>query len=144
MARVNVESLALAGDGRYGHLAELLGLDKFGTLGRMVYVWNACQERETYFLTPGELFGLTGIPDFGEKLIASGLGKRHGKYRIYISGSKTRVEWLGNAREKARENGKKGGRPRKAKTQKTEEIAETETKPRPVSKKTSAITRFSA
>jgi hypothetical protein len=105
MARVNVEQIALT-DPRMKHLGKLLGGDHRLAIGHMVYVWNYCQERDTYTLTPAELSHLTDVPDFPGFLLESRLGRKEGR-AIYISGARGRVEWLG----KARKNGGKGGRP---------------------------------
>jgi hypothetical protein len=121
MARVNVEQAALT-DPRYAILGRAIGADKWAAIGRMVAVWNHCQETNRYVLdfeTVNHLFD--DISGFSEALLKSGLGKKH-RHGIYISGTKGRIEWL----ETKRANGRKGGRP---KVNREENRNETERKP---------------
>lgn len=108
MARVNVEQKALT-DSRYNTLGRLIGADRHAALGRMILVWNECQERETIWLSRTILDDTNpDIPDFSSHVIASGLAQEiDGEIRI--SGAEGRVEWL----SKLRNNGKLGGRPKK-------------------------------
>lgn len=127
MARVNVEQQALV-DGRMRYLGKLIGTDQFGALGRMVYVWNACQEQSTYTLSFEELEGITDVENFGQHLIAARLGRKQGK-KVYICGSQGRIEWLEKKRRVGRENGKLGGRPR-AKSETNDAKNETDEEPK--------------
>jgi hypothetical protein len=112
MARVNVEQKALT-DSRFKVLGKLIGADEWAALGRMVAVWNECQERGKTVLTDEQLTLLhPDIELFAEKVLKSGLGKRR-RRGIYITGARGRVEWLERKREIGRLNGKKGGRPKK-------------------------------
>jgi hypothetical protein len=110
VARVNVEQAALT-DPRYSHLGKLLGTSRHDALGRMVAVWNVCQERETYVLdidTLNHMFD--DVADFVSLLISAKLG-REDNGGVYISGTRGRIEWLATKRDTGRQNGKKGGRP---------------------------------
>jgi len=116
MARVSVDQSALT-DSRYEVLARLAGwANRHEALGRMVLVWNECQERGAYILKGATLDALLGCSEAGELLIGSALAKRIGAGRFYVKGTKGRIEWLAKKREAARENGKAGGRPPKPKT----------------------------
>ena len=125
MARVNVEQKALT-DPRFGRLGLALVNTDYPEMtidtaqclgvGRMVKVWNACQEQYTYTLTDHDLVVLLGHRDAAKIIVESGLGERAGRGRVRIRGTDGRIEWLENRRVIGRENGKKGGRPPKGTT----------------------------
>lgn len=128
MARVNVEQKALT-DSRFGSLGLMLLQTELGEaandvsietaqcvgVGRMVRVWNACQERNTYTLSEIDLLILLGHQESGQFLIDCGLGQRMKGGGIRVCGTKGRIEWLAKSREnggKGAEHGVKGGRPK--------------------------------
>lgn len=110
MASVRVESSAF-GDDRFELLAQRAGLaDADHARGKMLRLWRKCTIEKRYVLTKEEVALVLG--DRGvEAILAANLGHavRSG---IRISGTKGRIEWL----DKIRENGKKGGRPKKTRT----------------------------
>ena len=114
MARVNVEQKALT-DARYAVLGNLIGTDRHGALGRMILVWNECQERETHILSEAIVNAIFERDDAAELIIRSELASLNysscskpvqpGKIRI--RGCAGRTDWL----KKRRKDGQKGGRP---------------------------------
>ena len=124
MARINVEQKALT-DSRFTQLGLALcpeGMAQGGYflhalgLGAMIFVWNACQERSRHSLHYVEIEALglqIGIVSgrFPEAIITCELGEWSNKKKteVRIKGTEGRIEWL----EKRREDGKRGGRPRK-------------------------------
>ena len=119
MARVNVDQSALV-DPRYQKLGRLLKVDRFFALGVMIYIWNQCQEQETYTLTEEEIKDI--IPEkknIVEAIISAKLAEKTSDGLIRIKGTEGRIEWLKKKRENARFGvmGKKfgplGGRPPK-------------------------------
>ena len=113
MARINVETMALT-DSRFQTLGRLLGVDRYAALGRMIYIWHECQERETYTLTDDQLSDIhPEISSLGKLLVEAHLAtfKGHGSY--YIHGTRGRIEWLASRRREGRLGGVKGGRPKK-------------------------------
>jgi hypothetical protein len=135
MARVNVEQKALSDqtDPRYRILGRELGIDRWSALGRMCVVWNLCQEHESYVLAREILNSLfDDISCLSDALLTSGLGKKH-RFGIYIAGTEGRIEWLANKRRTGRQNGKRGGRPRKTNTEpiKNQDGLRAETPPAP-------------
>jgi hypothetical protein len=121
VARISVEQTALT-DSRYRILAGILGIDHHSAIGRMLLIWNECQERETYSLKAvviDALFGLEGAAkavveaDLGEPLGVSETEPLGVNTEIRVRGTRGRIEWLARRRKDGREGGKKGGRPRK-------------------------------
>jgi hypothetical protein len=115
VARVNVEQKALT-DPRFRKLGRLLlGQDvdahvaQAAGIGWMTFIWNECQERNTYTLKDDALDTITDRQNSAELLITSGLAERQKPDRIRIRGTRDRIEWLTNLRK----NGAKGGRPPK-------------------------------
>jgi len=106
MARVGVEQTALS-DARFSTLGRLLGTNRHEALGRMVLVWNECQERETYLLSGMILDGIFERDNAGELLAKAELVRPQGD-SYYICGTKGRIEWLSERRK----DGRKGGRPK--------------------------------
>ena len=49
MARISVEQAALT-DARFAVMAGILGVSRHDALGRMVIVWNQCQESGSHVL----------------------------------------------------------------------------------------------
>lgn len=112
MARINIDAKALM-DPRFKALGKLLGGNQFTALGYMVHIWHYCTERQAYFVDKETIGLLTDREDFSELLLKADLAEEeNGKLRI--RGIEGRIEWLTNLRE----NGKKGGRPKKEPTQK--------------------------
>lgn len=113
MARINVEQKALT-DARYAVLAKLLGLaDADHALGKMIRIWNECQERETYVLPEAVICAIMQHESAASSLVIAELAQFKGKGSYRIRGTKGRIEWLANCRQNGRSGGKKGGRPRK-------------------------------
>lgn len=121
MARINVDQKALS-DPRFAVLAQALDLGHADhALGKMIRVWNECQERETYTLSEKVIGAIFGRPDAAEMLVLAELGSRNysggGKQvpagLIRICGTKDRTDWLRERRKEGRKGGRKGGRPRK-------------------------------
>ena len=116
MARVSVEQQALT-DARFSHLGRLIGTDRHGALGRMLLIWNECQEHATYFLPARTAVAHLDHESGAQFLVDAGLAEWKKKPRdgsegvLRIKGTEGRVEWLAVKRERARENGRKGGRP---------------------------------
>jgi hypothetical protein len=124
MARVNVEQKALT-DARFGRLGLLLVQHEYPEItidtaqclgvGRMVKLWNECQERNTYTLTDHDLVVLLAHRDAPSILISCGLGERFKRGVVRIKGTTDRIEWLAKARQNGQlgaEHGAKGGRPK--------------------------------
>lgn len=108
MASVRVDGI---NDPRFKILGKLINSNRFDALGRMVAVWEYCTEKQTYFLTEIILDAISEIENFADALTKSDLAERTDE-GIRIKGTKGRIEWL----RKLRQNGKKGGRPKKTKT----------------------------
>jgi len=108
VARINVEQTALT-DPRFQILATLLGVTRQHALGCMIEVWNECQERETFYLSGDLLDAIFSRADSGLLLARSELAREHKSHGWYIRGSRWRTGWL----KKRREDGRKGGRPKK-------------------------------
>jgi len=108
MARINVEQRAIK-DPRFKILGDILGATHQHALGCMIEVWNECQERESYRLTGDVLDAILCVTESGMKLVRSQLAvvSKRGGFRI--KGTRGRTDWL----KKRRQDGKKGGRPKK-------------------------------
>jgi hypothetical protein len=123
MARVNVETTALT-DPRFKMMAVKLGVTHFEVLGRMIFIWSYCTERNTDKLTE-EIIDLTAeLHGFAETLRQCDLAVKIGN-QFRIRGAKGRIEWL----TRVRNNGKKGGRPKKPDGNQL--VSELETKSKP-------------
>ena len=109
MARINVEQKALT-DPRFELLGQFLKSNRYEALGRMLLVWNECQERCTYSLPERLVGALMGTPTGAEWLIESDLTEwdRKPKNRtegvVRIKGTEGRIEWLAAKRERAKQN----------------------------------------
>ena len=100
MAAIRVEACT-ADDIRFSVLAKLGGLaDADHALGKMVRLWRACTNRQTYVLE--ELIVAEVVPV--DALVASGLGERVDG-GIRIRGTKKRIEWLAKVRKGAVKGG---------------------------------------
>ena len=75
MARVNVEQKALS-DPRYAVLGNLLGTSRHDALGRMIFVWNECQERERQTLSETVVAAIFERDDAADLLVLSELAVR--------------------------------------------------------------------
>lgn len=121
MARVNVDQKAHT-DPRFELLGRLMGTNRHEALGRMILVWNECQERGSYFL-PAKLVGaILGHNDGANWLIESDLAMWQDEIigELRIKGTEGRIEWLDEKRRNGKKyghlgagHGKKGGRPKK-------------------------------
>src|SRR4029077_9622879 len=70
-------------------------------------------ERNSYVLAEDLLNHLfDDVPGFANLIVKAQLGRKN-RRGVYICGSRGRIEWLENKRRANRENGRKGGRPRK-------------------------------
>ncbi len=109
MSSVRIESAAF-GDDRFEMLARKAGLaDADHARGKMARLWRQCTIEQRHILTVEEIALVLG--DSGaDALIVARLGVRVDD-GIRICGTRGRIEWL----EKLKENGKKGGRPKKTK-----------------------------
>lgn len=118
MARVGVEQKALT-DPRFDLLGRAFGTTRFDALGRMLLVWNECQERGSYHLPTSVVSALLAHDSGAELLVKCGLAepkrskKSDAEPHLRIKGTEGRIEWLAVKRERAKENGAKGGRPRR-------------------------------
>lgn len=112
MASIRVEDEALT-DPRFTLLGQVLHTTRFDAVGRMLAIWSYCTEKHTYYLTEKMIDVLAEVPGF-TKIISEpeiGLAVQSDK-GFRIKGTRGRIEWL----KKLRNNGKKGGRPKKTKT----------------------------
>jgi hypothetical protein len=117
MARITVEQTALT-DLRYQTLGRLFRKDRRWALGVMVSVWNQCQELETYHLSHDDLLDIhPDLKRLGVALVEAGLARPEEDGKLYICGTRNRIEWLKERRETGRSANigrtNKGGRPRK-------------------------------
>lgn len=104
MARVSVEQKALT-DSRFVELGRIIGADRHAGLGRMVHVWNECQERGSITLQRSTIDNTNpDVPDFCAAIVQAELACEVEGGAFYIRGTPGRIEWL----EKSRRNGKKG------------------------------------
>ncbi len=110
MARVNVEQKALT-DPRFDLLGRFLESTRHDALGRMVLVWNECQERNSYTLPERLVGAVMGDREGARWLVEADLAEWVDDDRVRIKGTEGRVEWLAAKRQTARANGQKGGRP---------------------------------
>jgi hypothetical protein len=113
MARMSVDEKAFQ-DIRFKKLAKILRITALDAVGRMLPLWNYCTENGVYEIDIGiiELLysGLIPRSDLFEKhLIESKLIIKSEDDKLYVCGTRGRIEWL----EKQRNNGRKGGRPKK-------------------------------
>jgi hypothetical protein len=118
-AAVRIEGCAFA-DERFVTLARLAGLaDADHARGKMARLWRQCTDHHTEIL-PIEIIESVLGSNACDVLVKSGLGEQtdHG---FRIRGTSGRIEWL----EKARRNGKKGGKAR-AKRMLSESLANQE------------------
>jgi hypothetical protein len=109
MPSVRIEDDAF-GDIRYERLARECGLtDADHARGKMARLWRQCTAEKRYQLDREDVISVLGERGV-DALLASRLGEMHGD-KIRIRGTKGRIEWL----DKLRNNGRKGGRPKKTK-----------------------------
>lgn len=106
---VRIEDEAFA-DERYEDLAHHAGLaDADHARGKMAKLWRQCTLEQTHQLENQMVLRVLG-PNGIEALIRARLADRAGDSHVRIRGTRGRIEWL----QKLRENGQKGGRPRKS------------------------------
>lgn len=106
-ASVRIEDEAF-GDRRYDRLALEAGLaDADHARGKMAVLWRQCTLEQRHILPVEDVNAVLGSRG-AEALILARLGETH-RHGIRIRGTKGRIEWL----RKLRENGAKGGRPKK-------------------------------
>jgi hypothetical protein len=111
MASVRIEDSALT-DPRFVILGKRLCTSHYDAIGRMIYVWSYCTDKQLHVLTPELIDTLSGYEGFHVHLIEIGLAEELSSTEIRICGTKGRIEWIA----KLRKNGRKGGRPKKTKT----------------------------
>jgi hypothetical protein len=109
MSRVNVDVEAFH-DFRFELLGKSLGLDKFSALGRMAMLWSFCTQRETYYVTRSIVDAITSCPGFCDAAVSVEL-LRNQDGKIYVCGTKGRIEWL----RRLKQNSLKGGKATKRK-----------------------------
>lgn len=108
-ASVRIEDEAFS-DQRYVRLATLCGLaDADHARGKMLILWRQCTLEQRYVLPVEDVVAVLG-PSGEKNIVTARLGVTHPR-GIRIAGTRGRIEWLKNLRE----NGKKGGRPKKPK-----------------------------
>lgn len=112
MASVRFDDLD---DPRFIALGMLIGMDEFAAIGRMGKIYKYCTDRQTYSVPKLMIHAITRIENFADHMIASGLGEEFGD-EIRVKGTKGRIEWL----RKLRQNGKRGGRPKKPEVNQSE------------------------
>ena len=107
-ASVRVEDEAFS-DRRYNRLARYAGLaDADHARGKLLVLWRQCTIEQRYVLPADDVRDVLGENGV-EALVRANLGEVVDGVGVRIKGAQGRIEWL----EKLRENGKKGGRPRK-------------------------------
>jgi hypothetical protein len=118
MARINIEECWWT-DPRRSKLVKLVG-DENAADGMAVRMWRLAQEfwGRSRGLVPTEIFETL---EANAKLIQAKLAEVRGEY-VYVKGSSQYLDWHAERKEKAAENGQKGGRksaqrPRNAKGQ---------------------------
>jgi hypothetical protein len=118
MARINIEECWWT-DPRRSKLVKLVG-DENAADGMAVRMWRLAQEfwGRSRGLVPTEIFETL---EANAKLIQAKLAEVRGEY-VYVKGSSQYLDWHAERKEKAIENGQKGGkksaqRPRNAKGQ---------------------------
>ena len=117
-ASVRVEDEAFS-DRRYNRLARLAGLaDADHARGKLLVIWRQCTIEQRYVLPADDVRDVLG-ENGAEALVEARLGE-FVEGGIRICGAQGRIEWL----EKLRENGRKGGRPKK-----NQVVSKTKTKP---------------
>lgn len=104
MARINVESKALV-DHRIRLLGKKLGVDVYGALGRLVYVWGACVETGRYVLRPEEIDAAADTSQMAGAMLEAGLAREDAS-GYYIRGTEGQIEWLSHLRGNASGGGK--------------------------------------
>lgn len=111
MPSVRIEDDAF-GDLRYDELAAACGLaDADHARGKMARLWRQCTAEKRYVLSRSVIESVLG-PRGADALVLARLGEIR-EDGIRIKGTRGRIEWL----EKLRKNGKKGGRPKKTKSE---------------------------
>lgn len=110
MASVRFDNLH---DPRFKVLGKKLGTSHFDAIGRMAFIWDFCTEKNTHKVSETVCNLLADAQNFSDLICDEevDLGERTSS-GIRIKGTKGRIEWLA----KARNNGKKGGRPKLTKT----------------------------
>ena len=111
MARISVEQKALT-DSRFELLGKFLESNRHDALGRMILVWNECQERESYTLPERLVSAIMSDRDGSDWIVQADLAVWIDDETLRIKGTEGRTDWLGIKRQTARLNGKKGGRPK--------------------------------
>jgi len=110
MSSVRIEDEAF-GDRRYHRLATEAGLaDADHARGKMAVLWRQCTIEQRHILPNQDVCDVLG-PNGVEALVNARLGDI-AEGGVRIRGTKGRIEWL----KKLRDNGKKGGRPKKTKS----------------------------
>lgn len=116
MARISVEQKALT-DPRFDLLAGLMKSNRYDALGRMLLVWHECQEQSSYCLPERLVGAIFANRDGASWLVESHLAEWSRKAKkgvegiLRIKGTEGRIEWLAVKRERAKANGRRGGRP---------------------------------
>lgn len=104
MPRVNLEEKAWS-DQRIRYLATCSGDGFLTTLGRLCGVWRECYSRSVYCLDPKQIDIAADRQGFCALLLAADLGVLNDDGTIRIRGTKGRVEWVLEQRNKAKKGG---------------------------------------
>ena len=106
---IRVETSAFS-DIRFIILGKRLGTTKWDARGRMEDLWEACTQRETYYLSEETIIAITECDRFPSWVIDPEINlAEKTEHGYYIKGVRGRIEWLTTQRN----NGRKGGRPKK-------------------------------
>lgn len=113
MARVSISSEVFH-DIRFDKLAKILGIDKFSAIGRMAALWEYCTHREMHRVPKEDINMIMNHTEAARGLLLSQLASKcNASDKLYISGTKGRIEWITSLRK----NSKNGGQATRAKWQ---------------------------
>lgn len=102
MSRVNLD-FSVWTDVRILSLAKDLGILPMDAVGRCARVWAECTFQGSYFLSKDHIDLITHV-GFADALVRARLGTKK-NLKIYISGTRGRIEWIRNLRKNASKGG---------------------------------------
>jgi len=120
MSRVNVDVEAFT-DIRFKLLGKQIGASENEVLGCMTRVWWHCTDKQTHFITQEIFEAIVSTERFFDAALNVDLLRR-AQDKIYVCGTRGRIEWLGTLRR----NAKKGGQAFKRKMKPKHDVKETE------------------